>query len=144
MNRIQSMNIKQEHMKVTKFHGLILMTKCIFKTIDKTDQLLVIKVNCKKRLSLQLFQKSFFDKHIVIIFILTRTVFFFRHIVRLLSWHIKFEKCKEFEQLMPVAWHPENQWNFCRSKDEKKKQNRFLLSNAFNVFNFRVLEHYVA
>ena len=37
MNRIQSMNIKQEHMKQTKFHGLILMTKCIFKTIEKTD-----------------------------------------------------------------------------------------------------------
>ena len=37
MNRIQSMNIKQEHMKQTKFHGLILMIKCIFKTIEKTD-----------------------------------------------------------------------------------------------------------
>ena len=52
MNRIQSMNIKQEHMKQTKFHGLILMIKCIFKTIEKTDWLLVTKVNCKKRFSL--------------------------------------------------------------------------------------------
>ena len=34
--------------------------------------------------------------------------------IRLLAWHIKFEKCKELkkelhEELMPVAWYP-NRW----------------------------------
>ena len=32
-------------------------------------------------------------------------------LIRLLAWHIKFEKCKALkkkiiEELMPIAWHP--------------------------------------
>ena len=26
-------------------------------------------------------------------------------VIRLLAFHIKFEKCKELKELMPVAWH---------------------------------------
>ena len=40
---------------------------------------------------------------------------------------------------MPVAWHPKRWWNFCMSEDE----NRFLLSNAFNVYKvLGVLGHF--
>ena len=39
---------------------------------------------------------------------------------------------------------PERWWNFWMKKTRKKKQNRFLLSNAFNVYNLRLLEHFVA
>ena len=45
-------------------------------------------------------------------------------LIRLLAWHIKFEKRKELkkkisEELMPIAWHPKRWWNFCMSEDEK-------------------------
>ena len=45
-------------------------------------------------------------------------------LIRLLAWHIKSEKFKEFkknisEELMPVAWHPKRWWNV--SEDEKKE-----------------------
>ena len=48
-------------------------------------------------------------------------------ILRLLAWHIKFEKCKALkkkvsEELMPIAWHPKRWWNFCISEDEKKEK----------------------
>ena len=44
-------------------------------------------------------------------------------IVRLFTWHIKFEKHKKdlSEDLMPIAWHPKRWWNFCVSEDEKKE-----------------------
>ena len=47
-------------------------------------------------------------------------------ILRLLAWHIKFEKCKALkkkvsEELMPIAWHPKRWWNFCISEDKKKE-----------------------
>ena len=47
-------------------------------------------------------------------------------LIRLLAWHIRFEKCKAFkkkmsEELMPIAWHPKSSWNFCMSEDEKKE-----------------------
>ena len=47
-------------------------------------------------------------------------------LIRLLAWHIKFEKRKALkkelhEKLMLIAWHPKRWWNFCVSKDEKKK-----------------------
>ena len=50
---------------------------------------------------------------------------------RLLVWHIKFKKCKPLkkklsEELMPVAWHPKRWWNFCISKDKKKKEEPIL------------------
>ena len=47
-------------------------------------------------------------------------------LVRLLAWHIKFEKRKELkrkisEELMPVAWHPNRWWNFYMPENEKKE-----------------------
>ena len=47
-------------------------------------------------------------------------------LIRLLSWHIKFEKIKALkkkisEELIPIAWHPKRWWNFCVSEDEKKE-----------------------
>ena len=46
--------------------------------------------------------------------------------VRLLAWHIKFEKRKALnkkicEELMPIAWHPKRWQNFCMSEDERKE-----------------------
>ena len=46
--------------------------------------------------------------------------------IRLLAWHIKFEKRKALkkdinEELMLVAWHPKRWWNFYMSEDKKKK-----------------------
>ena len=50
---------------------------------------------------------------------------------RLLVWHIKFKKCKPLkkklsEELMPVVWYPKRWWNFCISKDKKKKEEPIL------------------
>ena len=47
-------------------------------------------------------------------------------LIRLLAWHIKFEKRKELKkelnkELMPVAWHPNRWWDWCMLKDEKKE-----------------------
>ena len=44
--------------------------------------------------------------------------------VRLLAWHIKFEKPKTLkkiisEELMPIAWHFNRQWDWCMSENEK-------------------------
>ena len=46
--------------------------------------------------------------------------------IRLLAWHIKFEKRKALkeelnEELIPIAWHPKRRWNHCMSEDEKKE-----------------------
>ena len=46
-------------------------------------------------------------------------------LIRLLAWHIKFEKRKELkkkisEELMPLAWHPKRWWDCYVSEDEKK------------------------
>ena len=46
--------------------------------------------------------------------------------VRLLDWHIKFEKRKALkkelnEGLMPVAWHQIRWWDWCMSENEKKE-----------------------
>ena len=46
--------------------------------------------------------------------------------VRLLAWHIKFEKHKALkkelnEELIPVMWDPKRWQNFCVSEDEKKE-----------------------
>ena len=45
--------------------------------------------------------------------------------IRLLSWHIKFEKGKALkkiitEELMPIVWHPNRWWNCCVPEYEKK------------------------
>ena len=45
------------------------------------------------------------------------------------------------EELTTIAWHSKRCWNFCMSEDEKK-YNQFLASNAFDVYNLRVLEHF--
>ena len=46
-------------------------------------------------------------------------------LIRLLAWHIKFERKilkKELnEELLPIAWHPNRWWDFCVSEDEKKE-----------------------
>ena len=47
-------------------------------------------------------------------------------LIRLLSWHIKFEKHKALkkeltEELMPVAWHHNRWWDWCMSEDQKKE-----------------------
>ena len=39
-------------------------------------------------------------------------------LIRLLAWHIKFTKPKEFkkefsEELMPVAWYLDRWWDWC-------------------------------
>ena len=39
--------------------------------------------------------------------------------IRLLAWHIKFEKRKALKDL-PIAWYPKRWWNICMSEDEKK------------------------
>ena len=46
--------------------------------------------------------------------------------IRLLAWHIKFEKRKALkkelnDELMPIVWYPERWWNFCESEDDKKE-----------------------
>ena len=46
--------------------------------------------------------------------------------VRLLAWHIKFEKSRELkkelsEKLLFVAWHPNRWWDWCMSEDKKKE-----------------------
>ena len=46
--------------------------------------------------------------------------------IRLLTWHIKFEKRKALqkelnEELMLIAWHPRRWFNFCMSEDVKKE-----------------------
>ena len=47
-------------------------------------------------------------------------------LMRLLAWHIKFEKRKALknvlnEELMPVAWYLNRWWGCCVSKDEEKE-----------------------
>ena len=47
-------------------------------------------------------------------------------LIRLLAWHIKFEKRKALktkitEELIPITWHPKRWWNLCMPEDEKKE-----------------------
>ena len=47
-------------------------------------------------------------------------------LIRLLSWHIKFEKREELKkelskELIPIAWHPNKWCDWCISEDEKKE-----------------------
>ena len=60
---------------------------------------------------------------------------------QLLNIRVNYKKKKTIKL---IAWYPSRWWNFCMSKDEKK-QNQFLLSNAFNasvVYDMEVLEHF--
>ena len=48
-------------------------------------------------------------------------------LIRLLAWHIKFEKRKALkkelnEESMLVAWHPNRCWDWCVSEVEKKNR----------------------
>ena len=57
-------------------------------------------------------------------------------LIRLLAWHIKFEKRKEFEkkiseELIPTAWHPKRWWNFCMSRDQKKEIESIFTEKCF-------------
>ena len=47
------------------------------------------------------------------------------NLIRLLSWHIEFEKGKALkkiinEELMPIAWHSNRWWDCCVPEYEKK------------------------
>ena len=47
-------------------------------------------------------------------------------LIRLLSWHIKFEKREELKkelnkELISIAWHPNKWCDWCISEDEKKE-----------------------
>ena len=47
-------------------------------------------------------------------------------LIRLLAWHINFEKRKALkkelcEELMPIAWHRSRWWDWCMSEDEKNE-----------------------
>ena len=43
--------------------------------------------------------------------------------IKLLAWHIKFEKLRTLnKELMLIALHLARWWNFCMSQDEKKKK----------------------
>ena len=62
---------------------------------------------------------------ILIIVLMKMILILFVSLIRLLPWHIKFEKRKTLkkkinEELMPIAWHPERWWHFCVSEVEKK------------------------
>ena len=64
-------------------------------------------------------------------------------LIRLLARHSKFKKSKALkkkisEELMPIAWHPKRQWNFCMSEYEKKEIEPVLTDYAFNVYNLRI------
>ena len=65
----------------------------------------------------------------------------YKNIVKLLAWQIKFEKrealkIKISEKLMRVVWYFKR-WQNCE-KIRKKKKNKFLMSNAFNVYYLRL------
>ena len=85
-----------------------------------------IRVNCKNNYPCNnnYYLKNFFVRRVVLIFSLVRTAFFFKHIVRLLAWYIKFEKRqalkKESGEELLLA-HPKRWWNFFMRKDEKKE-----------------------
>ena len=65
-----------------------------------------------------------------------------------MAWQNKFKKRKEQKkisgELMPIAWHPRKQWNFCMP-DEEKEIEPIFTENAFSasvVYNMEVLEHF--
>ena len=62
-------------------------------------------------------------------------------LIRLLAWHIKFEKCKErkkelSEELMPVAQHPNRWWDWCMSEDEKKEIDPMFIENCKSMCRY--------
>ena len=111
--------IEKELMKSTKFHCLALMRKYISKTMDTMDYLfflalqLIIKNSYLNNYSEKLFcQANCFD------FQSNQNSFFlsiYKNLIRLLAWHIKFDKS---EELMATAWHPNNWWDWWLPEDD--------------------------
>ena len=88
--------------------------------MNMIDWLFVIRANYKKNFNNNFCQVYCFN------FQFNQDSRLLKHIVRVLGWHIKFEKCKALtkkisEELMPIAWHPKRWRNFCMPEDEKKK-----------------------
>ena len=49
----------------------------------------------------------------------------YKNIIRLLAWHIKFEKLKALkkelnEELIFIPWYSRRWWNSCMSEEEEK------------------------
>ena len=116
-------------MKSTKFHCLALMTKSMFKTMDVTISSWILKLIIKTSY-LNNYSKSFFFKSIILIFSLIKTTFLsiYKNIIRLLAWHIKFEKRKELkktisQELMAIVWHP-NRWDVIIFTCQKMRKNK--------------------
>ena len=113
---LQLLFTEQLLMKSTRFLCLAMIIKYASKTMVAMDQPLVIRVNQKKTVILVTIQKSFFVKHICFNFFSSQNSFFIKHIVlisslirtaffeisknidRLLTWHIKYEKCKALKK----------------------------------------------
>ena len=73
-------------------------------------------------------------------------------LIRLWTWHIKFEKLKELkkmisEELTPVAWDPKRWWDWCVSEDEKKEIDPVFIEEMQKdvsvVYNIEVLKNFV-
>ena len=73
-------------------------------------------------------------------------------LIRLLAWHIKFEKPKDFkkkisEELMPVAWHPKRWLDWRASIDQKKEIDPMFIKElqrfALIVYNMKLLRHFI-
>ena len=126
MDRIQNKDHRKGTYEINKillyeilkksFHCLVCMTRYMQKKMDMMDQLVVIRVNCKKKLFCQAycfnFQSNQDSFHVKLVF-------------RLLAWHIKFEKHRalkeKISELMSLAWYPKRWWNICMSEDETKE-----------------------
>ena len=57
-------------------------------------------------------------------------------LIKLLAWKIKFEKRKALkgkvgEKLIPIAWNPKIQQNFCMSEDNKKEMQPIFTELCF-------------
>ena len=65
--------------------------------------------------------------------------------IRLLAWHIRFEKRKALtkmisEALIPIAWHPKRWWNFCMSEDVKKETEPIFTEQCIQYESIRTLD----
>ena len=65
--------------------------------------------------------------------------------IRLLAWHIRFEKCKAYkkmisEELIPIAWHPKRWWNFCMSEDVEKETEPIFTEQCIQYESIRTLD----
>ena len=57
-------------------------------------------------------------------------------LIKLLAWKIKFEKSKALkgkvgEKLIPIAWNPKIQQNFCMSENNKKEMQPIFTELCF-------------